>query len=77
MNTFAIGLCALLAGLVLAGLILWRHRRSRDERRQANIESAKPRGVKAAPWPTGWKGIPRSEDPDDGENRENERSSHG
>ena len=61
----AVGLFALLAGLLLAGLILMRHRRSRDERRQANIESAKPRGVKAAPWPAGWKGIPES-DPGDG-----------
>jgi len=65
MNALTIALCALTAGLLLAGLILMRHRRSRDERRQANIESAKPRGVKAAPWPDGWAGIP--EDPGDGD----------
>jgi len=56
------------AGMV--GCAVWyrrrRHRRSGDGRRrqQAGIESAESGRVKGAPWPKGWRGIPKSGDGD-------------
>jgi len=70
MNAIAIGLFALVAGLLLAGLILmWNkfHHRRHQQRRQPGVESADPKRVKAAPWPDGWKGIPKSEGPGNGD----------
>ena len=67
MNAIAIGLLAIFAGLLLAGLILLRdlrcrHRRATDKRRQPGGESAELGRVKGAHWPDGWRGIPPSGD---------------
>ena len=65
MNAIAVGLFALAAGLLRLGLILTRRDRRRqqprDGRRQPGVESADPK------WPDGWKGIPKSEGPGDGD----------
>ena len=63
MNALTIGLFALTAELLLAGLILWRRETRRRRRRQPGIEPVKD--VYGERWPTGWAGIP--EDPGDGD----------
>ena len=69
MNAIAIGLFALVAGL-LAGLILLRRdlrqrrRRAKDGRRQPGVEPAELGRVKGTHWPDGWRGIPPSGDGD-------------
>jgi len=63
----AIALFALVAGLLLAGLILLRrarrHRPVKDERRQPGVGPVE--GTHGAPWPRGPAGIPKSGDGDD------------
>jgi len=62
MNAIVVGLSALVAGLLLLGLLLWRrdllhrHQRARAGRRQAGVESAD--NTHAVPWPKSWRGIP-------------------
>jgi len=63
----AIALFALVAGLLLGLLLLRRdlrrgHQRARAGRRQAGVEPSDD--THAAPWPKGYRGIPRSNDED-------------
>jgi len=70
MNAIAIGLLTLVAGLLLAGLLLLQRdlcrgrQRATDGRRQRGVESAELGHVKGTHWPDGWRGIPPSGDGD-------------